>query len=226
MFSSYPRATTAAGFSKAICLFRSPRTLCDKRGCMRLLIVDDSRLDRTKIKRLINQMNAEVSLAEAQDVTTALGMVAVEKFDCILIDYRLPGADGVQLATQITASHGGAGTPMVMLTGEPSEGLAEHAIESGLTDFLGKRNLSAEHLRQSLFNAVVKHRNGAPATTAEGSVSAEVKQALSEDERMAIADALDVLDRAGLFNPAAEQDEKIVHALCKLRDATTTMLVH
>ena len=45
---------------------------------MRLLIVDDSRLDRTRIKRLINQMNAEVSVAEAQDVATALGMVAVD----------------------------------------------------------------------------------------------------------------------------------------------------
>ncbi|NJO37759.1 MAG: response regulator [Rhizobiales bacterium] len=111
---------------------------------MRLLIVDDSRLDRTRIKRLINQMNADVSLAEAQDVPTALGMVAVERFDCILLDYRLPGADGVDLAAQIAASHGGAGTPMVMLTGEPSEDLAEHAIGAGLTDFLGKRNLSAD----------------------------------------------------------------------------------
>ena len=192
---------------------------------MRLLIVDDSRLDRTKIKRLINQMNAEVSVAEAQDVATALGMVSVERFDCILIDYRLPGADGVELATQIAASHGGAGTPMVMLTGEPSEGLAEHAIESGLTDFLGKRNLSADHLRQTLFNAVVKHRN-VPSAAAGDNVPADVKQDLSQDERMAIAEALDVLEQAGLFDPEAEHDEKIAHALCKLRDATTSMLIH
>lgn len=196
---------------------------------MRLLIVDDSRLDRTRIKRLINQMNAEVSLAEAQDVPTALGMVAVEKFDCILLDYRLPGANGVELATQIAASHGGAGTPMVMLTGEPSEDLAEHAIGSGLTDFLGKRNLSAEHLRQTLFNAVVKHRNDIQGTSASANAmetAAKAEEAMSQAERMAIADALDVLERAGVFDQAADDDQEVLQALRKLRDATTSMLVH
>ena len=196
---------------------------------MRLLIVDDSRLDRTRIKRLINQMNAEISLAEAQDVPTALGMVAVEKFDCILLDYRLPGADGVDLASQIAASHGGAGTPMVMLTGEPSEDLAEHAIGSGLTDFLGKRNLSAEHLRQTLFNAVVKHRNNgqaATSTTDADDLPADKVNGRSEDERMAIADALDVLERAGVFDHAGEDDEEVLLALRKLRDTTTSMLLH
>ncbi|MGI9499650.1 MAG: response regulator [Geminicoccaceae bacterium] len=196
---------------------------------MRLLIVDDSRLDRTRIKRLINQMNADVSLAEAQDVTTALGMVAVEKFDCILLDYRLPGADGVELAAKIAASHGGASTPMVMLTGEPSEDLAEHAIGSGLTDFLGKRNLSAEHLRQTLFNAVVKHRNDSQSpTAAEGGAGASAGEPaeLSLEERMAIVDALDVLERAGLFDQARDHSEEVAHALRKLRDATTSMLIH
>ena len=196
---------------------------------MRLLIVDDSRLDRTRIKRLINQMNADISLAEAQDVPTALGMVAVEKFDCILLDYRLPGVDGVELANQIAASHGGASTPMVMLTGEPSESLAEEAIGAGLTDFLGKRNLSAEHLRQALFNAVVKHRNEAHAAAShegDDEGSAEESPELSQDERMALADALEVLESAGLFDQAQNDDEKVLQALCKLRDATTSMLVH
>ena len=196
---------------------------------MRLLIVDDSRLDRTRIKRLVNQMNTDISLAEAQDVPTALGMVAVEKFDCILLDYRLPGADGVELANQIASSHGGAMTPMVMLTGEPSEDLAERAIGSGLTDFLGKRNLSAEHLRQALFNAIVKHRNAGQITKAaddEASVSpAPIQQPFSEEARLAIADALDILERAGLFD-RSDEDEKVKAALNKWRDATTSILVH
>ncbi|MEM7041674.1 MAG: response regulator [Pseudomonadota bacterium] len=196
---------------------------------MRLLIVDDSRLDRTRIKRLVNQMNTDVSLAEAPDVPTALGMVAVEKFDCILLDYRLPGSDGVELAAQIAASHGGASTPMVMLTGEPSEDLAEHAIGSGLTDFLGKRNLSAEHLRQTLFNAQVKHRQTTSATApsaADDGSTAWIKKDLAEGDRLAIADALDVLERAGLFDRAHEGGEEVLQALRKLRDTAAAVLVH
>ena len=196
---------------------------------MRLLIVDDSRLDRTRIKRLVNQMNADISLAEAQDVPTALGMVAVEKFDCILLDYRLPGADGVELANQIATNHGGAMTPMVMLTGEPSEDLAERAIGSGLTDFLGKRNLSAEHLRQALFNAIVKHRNAGPTIQAAdcepSAASPRAQQSLSDEDRLAIADALDILERAGLFD-RSDEDETVKAALNQWRDATTSILVH
>ena len=196
---------------------------------MRLLIVDDSRLDRTRIKRLINQMNADVSLAEAQDVPTALDMVAVEKFDCILLDYRLPGADGVELAAKIEESHDGDSTPMVMLTGEPTEDLAEHAIGSGLTDFLGKKNLSAEHLRQTLFNAVVKHRN-----ETQGSLSNQVQQSptsnkapeIGQEDRMAIIDALDVLERAGVFDQADERGEEVFAALRRLRDSTMAILTH
>jgi CheY-like chemotaxis protein len=210
-------------------LFAQSLAPSDRRDSMRLLIVDDSRLDRTRIKRLINQMNADVSLAEAQDVETALGMVAVEKFDCILLDYRLPGADGVELATEIAKSHGGAGTPMVMLTGEPSEGLAEQAIGAGLTDFLGKRNLSAEHLRQTLFNAVVKHRNGSQASsdgTTPETANNSGAACLSEDERLAVANALDVLERAGLFDDARHEHEDVAKALDTLRSVTTSMLVH
>lgn len=193
---------------------------------MRLLIVDDSRLDRTRIKRLINQMNADISLAEAQDVATALGMVSVEKFDCILLDYRLPGADGLELAAKIAESHSGATAPMVMLTGEPSEDLAEHAIGSGFTDFIGKRNLSAEHLRQTLFNAVLKHRNDTHGTNGHVDTPVDEVVELSQAERMELADALDVLDRAGLFDQPRDDGEEVLQALRKLRDATTSMLVH
>ena len=196
---------------------------------MRLLIVDDSRLDRTRIKRLVNQMHADVSLAEAPDVPTALGMVAVEKFDCILLDYRLPGSDGVELAAEIAANHGGASTPMIMLTGEPSEDLAEHAIGSGLTDFLGKRNLSAEHLRQTLFNAQVKHRKAASTAareTAHDHPTANDEQGLTDDERLAIANALDVLERAGVFERAQEGGDEVLQALRKLRDTAASVLVH
>jgi len=118
---------------------------------------------------------------------------------------------------------------MVMLTGEPSEDLAEHAIGSGFTDFIGKRNLSAEHLRQTLFNAVLKHRNGTHvtgSTNGHADAPADEPAELSQAERIELADALEVLDRAGLFDQARDDGEEVLQALRKLRDATTSMLVH
>ena len=69
----------------------------------------------------------DAGVAEADGVDSALGMIAIEHFDCILIDYHLSGIDGVSLANQIRASHDQA-TPMVRLTAEPSPALAKQAL--------------------------------------------------------------------------------------------------
>ena len=187
---------------------------------MRLLIIDDNRLDRRRIKRLFAQTGMAASIAEAEDFPSALAMVAVERFDCILVDYHLPGADGIELARQIAANHDGLTTPMVMLTGEPSHALAEAAIGAGLADFLGKRSLSAEVLRQVITNVILKHhaegsgaRKSADADGRETLVvqaltlleaSATVRQALEKGEDDALMVALDLLRRAAAADGAPE----------------------
>ncbi|MGI9506202.1 MAG: response regulator, partial [Geminicoccaceae bacterium] len=90
-------------------------------------VIDDSCLGRKLIKRLINQVKMDAGVAEADGVDSALGMITIEHFDCILIDYHLSGIDGVSLANQIRASHDQA-TPMVRLTAEPSPALAKQAL--------------------------------------------------------------------------------------------------
>ena len=182
---------------------------------MRLLIIDDSRLDRKTIKRLLAQTKGDYSVAEAADVESALGMVAVEHFDCILIDYHLPGSDGVALAKQIAASHGGVTTPMVMLTAEPSPALAEQALDSGLMDFVSKRNLSADHLRQTLSNALIKHQSGK--RHVEEDRDGADRLAFEKDEM--IAQALTLLTSSASIRECLEQDEDVQIAMDMLRQA-------
>jgi CheY-like chemotaxis protein len=186
---------------------------------MRLLIIDDSRLDRKTIKRLLAQTKGDYSVAEAADVESALGMVAVEHFDCILIDYHLPGSDGVALAGQIAASHGGVTTPMVMLTAEPSPALAEQALDSGLIDFVSKRNLSADHLRQTLSNALIKQQSGKRHAEEDRGSAASDRLASEKDEM--IAQALTLLSSSASLRQCLEQDEDIQIALDMLQQAMT-----
>ncbi len=191
---------------------------------MRLLIIDDSRLDRKAIKRLLAQTKTETSIAEAADVDDALGMVAVEHFDCILIDYNLPGVDGVALAEQIAANHGGVITPMVMMTGDPSQAVAEQALDAGLTDFVSKRNLSAEHLNQILRNAIIKHQ----AEKRRGA-DEEGDQALADrlaEKNQLIAQALALFDGSDALQQAMHDEEDLQIALDLLRKAAAVTKVH
>lgn len=121
---------------------------------MRLLVIDDSRLDRKMIKRLINQEEIDASIIEADGIDAALGMVASGHFDCILIDYHIPGSNGVSLASRIMTCLKEA-PPIVMLTAEPSPELAEQALSSGLADFMSKQGLTSKQLHRSLSNALI-----------------------------------------------------------------------
>jgi CheY-like chemotaxis protein len=192
---------------------------------MRLLIIDDSRLDRKTIKRLLVQAKGDTSVAEATDVESALGMVAVEHFDCILIDYHLPGSDGVALAGQIAASHGGITTPMVMLTAEPTPALAEQALDSGLVDFMSKRNLSAEHLRQTLANAIIKHQADKRRAAEDKGDNASAHRLLFEKDEI-VAQALALLTSSKAIQHCLADDEDVQIALDLLEKATTMQPVH
>jgi len=125
---------------------------------MDILIVDDSRLDRTRIKRLIASAKIGAQISEAESAQAAIEMASVEYFDCVLIDYRLPACDGIELAKRLAMTMGSSPSPMIMLTGSPSSDLAEEAFASGVTDFLSKAGLSANHLGQTLLNAMIKQR--------------------------------------------------------------------
>ena len=191
---------------------------------MRLLIIDDSRLDRKAIKRLLAQTKLETSIAEAGDVDDALGMVAVEHFDCILIDYNLPGSDGVALAEQIAASHGGVTTPMVMMTGDPSQAVAEQALDAGLTDFVSKRNLSAEHLNQTLRNAIIKHQAEKRRGADDGGDRAMAD--LVSEKNQLIAQALALFAGSEAVQQALTHEEDLRIALDLLKRAAAVTQVH
>ncbi len=69
-------------------------------------------------------------LADAQDEGSG--------FDVLLLDYRLPGADGLELARELRHERNCA-IPMVLITGHGSEEIAASALRFGIDDYLTKR---------------------------------------------------------------------------------------
>jgi two-component system, LytTR family, response regulator len=68
---------------------------------LRILIVDDERPARDKLRRLLATQAEVVYVAEARDGLDALAKLAQEKFDAVFLDVQMPEMDGISMAQQL-----------------------------------------------------------------------------------------------------------------------------
>jgi CheY-like chemotaxis protein len=59
---------------------------------MHALLVDDNQIDRRQIRRLLQQTNPKVKITEASDAITAFEALQRTRFDCLVVDQRMPGS--------------------------------------------------------------------------------------------------------------------------------------
>ena len=123
---------------------------------LRLLLVDDDQVDRLAVKRLIRQAGIEATFEECADPASALAAIRDGTFDCILLDYHLPGTDGLELLRDLRNS--GVTLPVVALTGLGDEEVAVGLMKAGAADYLNKNALTPERLERSLRYAIALHR--------------------------------------------------------------------
>jgi signal transduction histidine kinase len=117
-----------------------------------ILLVDDDEVDRAAVRRALDQAGVKARIVEASDAPEALQALAARSFDCVLLDYRLPKADGLTLLKQ--ARQAGVASPAIMLTGQGDEATAVAIMRAGAFDYIAKGALSPDRLAQSLRQAV------------------------------------------------------------------------
>jgi len=99
---------------------------------MKALIIDDERLARNELRRLL-AVHADIEIAgEAVDVPDALGRITALKPDLIFLDVQMPGADGFNLLEQLEPP-----LPAVIFTTAYDE-FAVKAFEFNALDYLLK----------------------------------------------------------------------------------------
>lgn len=99
-----------------------------------VLIIEDETVLAKNIATYLRRLNYEVRLAESGEL--GLALVESERPDVVILDYNLPGMDGLQLLSRIRAID-----PMIktiMATGQGSEQLAVDAMKAGAHDYLIK----------------------------------------------------------------------------------------
>jgi len=120
----------------------------------RFLVIDDSLTARMRFKELLEADGATVLLAE--DAEQGAELLRSENPDCLLLDYKLPGVNGIEFLTQLLADSDHPRVPVVMLTGEGSESVAVEAMKAGAQDYLVKGAITQQNLQRAIQNAIDK----------------------------------------------------------------------
>jgi CheY-like chemotaxis protein len=71
----------------------------------KVLIVDDSKLARMVMASAFRRIRPDWELAEATNADEALAMVSASPIDIALIDFNMPGTDGLDLVSKIRKIH-------------------------------------------------------------------------------------------------------------------------
>ena len=103
---------------------------------MRVLIADDHDLLRDTLELWFRQEKIDVVSARDLDAAMAAVAAAAEPFDLILLDYTMPGMNGLDGLGR--ALREGGGTRVAIMSGSAQREVAERALESGASGFLPK----------------------------------------------------------------------------------------
>lgn len=102
----------------------------------RVLLVEDNEINLLMTKEILNGMGFETYLADSGQA--AVKLAGKYEFDVILMDIRMPGIDGYETTRRIRQLEACRETPIIALTADAVDGVAERAQTAGMNGFLTK----------------------------------------------------------------------------------------
>ena len=124
---------------------------------IRLLMIDDNPTDVEVVRVMLRQYpRANFELQYLHSTIDALPALTEQAFDLVLLDYNLPGEDGLSFLRRL--SDKGNVPPIIMLTGDGDERLAAEAMRNGAYDYFPKKSINSIVLARAIHQALEKFR--------------------------------------------------------------------
>jgi FixJ family two-component response regulator len=120
-----------------------------------ICIIDDDEAIREALRLLLFSSGLRVRAHESADAF--LELPSVGEIECMLLDIRMPGTDGIELFRILKAKD--VRYPVIFITGHGDIPLAVSAIKQGAFDFLTKPFEEGELLGK-IHSAVEQYRGG------------------------------------------------------------------
>jgi CheY-like chemotaxis protein len=103
----------------------------------RVLLVDDHEMGRRALGLLLEPLGAHITLAESG--RRALELLAVERFDLVLMDVTMAGMDGLQTCRALRADPGlNQDTPVLAVTGRTEDRDVAACLDAGMNGWVAK----------------------------------------------------------------------------------------
>jgi DNA-binding response OmpR family regulator len=103
-----------------------------------VLVVDDAPFIRDLVKKGLRSHFPGIRIEEAVNGRKAQQMLDRDSFDLILCDWEMPEMSGLELLTWCRAHDKLKTTPFIMVTSRGDKENVVQAIQSGVSDFIGK----------------------------------------------------------------------------------------
>ncbi|MDE7195842.1 MAG: response regulator, partial [Helicobacter sp.] len=119
-----------------------------------VLIVDDSKVDRTIMQKALHPLG--INVIEAVDGLQALEIIKAgdKQFDAVLVDIEMPKMDGYTLASEIRKYNKFKTLPLIAVTSRTSKTDRMRGVEAGMTEYITK-----PYSQEYLMNVVKRNIN-------------------------------------------------------------------
>ncbi len=121
-----------------------------------ILLVEDDQVDAMAFKRNLKKLKLDYTLKWCVYADEALEVLeaGIDGFDCMFVDYQLPGMDGLALLKKIKSI--GYTRPVLVMTSQGDEKVAVDMMKAGAFDYFPKSELSTAKINNAL-NAIQRY---------------------------------------------------------------------
>ncbi len=101
-----------------------------------LLVVDDSEMNRDMLARRL--VRRGYTVAAAENGRQALGMIADQPYDLIILDIMMPGLSGLEVLEELRRRYAPSELPVIMATAKDQSEDIVQALRLGANDYVTK----------------------------------------------------------------------------------------
>lgn len=105
---------------------------------MQVVIIDDTEINLKLLRHYVGQLDGQHEALTFADPQVGLTHCVNNNPDLIILDYMMPGLDGIEVIRRIRATPGRTSVPILMVTANDQAEVRYSALQSGANDFLSK----------------------------------------------------------------------------------------
>jgi len=180
-----------------------------------LLIVDDDPVFAQFVRQMVVSLGADFPCSPQWADAAEKAIVELERFpyDLVLLDYHLPGCDGLEVLRQIHQLPEPRPS-VIMLTGSGNETIAVEAMKRGARDYLCKADLDTAPLLRALHSALNQKRLADEVASYNAQTRADLEMARSLQQSL-LPDSYPAFPRSA---PLEESALRFAHRFCPASD--------